>query len=64
MISASGGDGACVPGCSVCKEKRRCIKCKNGYTWKKYQCSTNPSAAETLVSTTESALKNDNNLII
>ena len=49
MVSASGGDGACVPGCQECKEQRRCAKCNSGYTWDNYQCLSSPGADEPLV---------------
>ena len=50
VVSASGGDGACVPHCQECKEQRRCTKCESGYSWKNYQCYTDVNANEPLVS--------------
>ena len=50
VISASGGDGACVPHCRSCKEKRRCVACNRGYVWKNYQCLSHSNANEPLVS--------------
>ena len=38
VVSASGGDGACVPYCTSCKEKRRCVRCLSGYYLQNYQC--------------------------
>ena len=49
MVAASGGDGACVPGCQECKEQRRCAKCNSGFHWSNYQCLSSPSAVEPLV---------------
>ena len=49
IVSASGGDGACVPHCSSCKEKRRCVACSGGYVWRNYQCLSHYDANEALV---------------
>lgn len=38
MVSASGGDGACVAHCHLCDRERRCLQCADGYYWVGYNC--------------------------
>ncbi|WAR26294.1 hypothetical protein MAR_011998 [Mya arenaria] len=38
LMSARGGAGSCVPGCTKCDSERRCLQCLGGYTWDAYVC--------------------------
>lgn len=38
LVSANGGDGACIPHCLKCDAERRCVQCTDGYFWTGYNC--------------------------